>query len=147
MSPSHADELWPLFPLFFVGLWVVVCFFISQMGWRAFSNRYPMQSRPAGRAYLSPTIRFGNIFASYRNAAGVIFTDAGVYFYVMFLFRAFHPPFLVPWESVRSVQKKEGFFGRRYRLEIKDAAGEIHVLLPKRIEEDLTRYYKGTIDV
>ncbi len=61
----------------------------------------------------------------------------------MFLFRAFHPPFLVPWASVRRVEKKDSFFLRGYRLDIEDAAGEIHVLLPKKVEDDLFKYYKA----
>jgi hypothetical protein len=94
-------------------------------------------------AYNSPSSWFGIIFACYRNVVRVVFTDAGVYFYAMFLFRAFHPPFLVPWQSVKRVEKKEGFFGHRYRLDIEDAAGEIHVRLPGKAGHDLFKYYKA----
>ena len=59
----------------------------------------------------------------------------------MFLFRAFHPPFLVPWASVRRVEKLEGFFCQRYRLDIEDAAGKIHVLLPKKVENVLFKHH------
>ncbi len=139
-SPPHAAEFWPFFPVFFVGMWLFVSFIISQTGWRSFSNRYPVRTRPPGRVYVSPSSRFGNIFASYRNVIRVVFTDAGVYFYVSFLFRAFHPPFLVPWASVRRVEKQDGIFCKRYRLDIEDAVGEMHVLLPKKIEDDLSKY-------
>jgi hypothetical protein len=142
-ASNQADNLWPFFPVFFVGMWMFVCFIISQLGWRAFSNRYPAPVRPPGRVYVSSAMWFGNIFASYRNAASVVFTDAGIYFYVLFLFRAFHPPFLVPWESLRHVEKKKGFLRQRYRLDIEDSAGKIHLQLPTTIEKDLFRFYMG----
>jgi hypothetical protein len=113
------------------------------MGWHAFATRYPMQARPSGTAYNSPSSWFGIIFACYRNVVRVVFTDAGVYFYAMFLFRAFHPPFLVPWQSVKGVEKMDGFFGPRFRLDIEDAAGEIHVLLSRKVENELHRYYRA----
>jgi hypothetical protein len=139
-SSSHPVDFWPFFPFVFIGMWILVSFIISHMGWRSFSSRYPAASRPAGRVYSSPSSWFGTIFASYRNVVRVVFTNAGIYFYAMFLFRAFHPPFLVPWASVRRVEKKDGFFLRGYRLDIEDPVGEIHVLLPKKVEDDLFRY-------
>ena len=140
---SGTQELqgfWLFFPVVFICLWLCVSFFISRMGWHSFATRYPARIRPGGTVYNSPASWFGIIFASYRNVIRVIFTDTGVYFYAMFLFRAFHPPFLVPWHSVKCVEKKKGLFGPRYRLDIKDAAGEIHVLLPEKVEHDLSRY-------
>ena len=123
-------------------MWILVNFIISRMGWRSFASRYPAPSRPPGRVYVSQSSWFGSIFACYRNVVRVVFTDAGVYFYAMFLFRAFHPPFLVPWASVRGVGKKDGFFHRGYRLDIEDAAGKIHVLLPEKVADDLFGHYK-----
>jgi hypothetical protein len=46
---------------------------------------------------------------------------------------------LVPWASVRRVEKKTGLIPR-YRLDIEDAAGEIHVTLPAKVEHELLRY-------
>jgi hypothetical protein len=142
-STQQPQDFWPFFPVFFICLWVCVGFIISRMGWHAFATRYPMQARPSGTAYNSPSSWFGIIFACYRNVVRVVFTDAGVYFYAMFLFRAFHPPFLVPWQSVKRVEKKDGFFGPRFRLDIEDAAGEIHVVLPRKVENELLRYYRA----
>ena len=53
--------------------------------------------------------------------------------------RAFHAPFMVPWTSVRRVEKKTGLLPR-YRLDIEDAAGEIHVTLPAKAEYELLKY-------
>jgi hypothetical protein len=129
-------------PFFFVGMWLLVSFIISQFGWRSFSSRYPAHIRPSGIAYNSPSSWFG-ILGHYHNVVRVVFTDAGVYCYVLFLFRAFHPPFLVPWESVRRVEKKDGFFGSYYWVEIENDAGRVRLRLPAKIEDDLSRYHKA----
>ncbi len=130
------------FPIFFAGMWVFVGFFISQSGWRGFAERYAAGDRPDGTAYTAPRAWFGSIFASYNNVARVIFTDRGIYVYAMFLFRAFHPPFLLPWESVKKVEKKKGFFTDSYRMDIEDTPGELHLLLPENVENDLFKYYQ-----
>jgi len=142
MSPSRINghELWLIFPFFFVGMWVFVSFVISRMGWNAFATRYPAETRPTGTAYNSPSTWFGFFLARYGNVVRVIFTEAEVYFYPLFLFRAFHRPFLVPWESVRRVERQKVLFSSRYRVDIEDEAGEIHVILPLRVEQDLLKY-------
>jgi hypothetical protein len=143
----HPENFWPVIPLFFVlfffGIWTLVCFLVSRRGWHSFSSRYPVESRPPGQAYSATRSWFGSLLGSYKNAVRIVFTDAGLYFYVLFLFRAFHPPFLVPWASVRRIEKQDGPFRQVYRMDIKDVAGEIHVLLPTTIEDDLSRYYRG----
>jgi hypothetical protein len=113
------------------------------MGWNSFAVRYPAQTRPEGTAHNSPSAWFGTFLARYSNVVRVVFTDAGVYFYAQFLFRAFHPPFLVPWESVKRIEKKRLLFWFRYRMDIEDSAGEIHLILPVNIERELIRYKKA----
>jgi len=131
-----------LFPLFFAGIWVSVSLVISRLGWSSFAECYPAQGKPLGEAYNSPSSWFGTIFASYRNVVRVVFTEAGIYFSVMFLFRAFHPPFLVPWASVRSIERKKVFVVSRLRIDIEDSCGEIHVLLPLKAETELRAHCK-----
>jgi hypothetical protein len=139
----HPELFLPVIPLFFVGIWTLVCLIVSHRGWRSFSSRYPAESRPPGPAYSSPKTWFGTLRGSYRNSVRIVLTDAGVYFSVLPLFRAFHPPFLVPWASVRRIEKQDGPFRQSYRLDIEDAAGEIHVVLPTSIENDLFRYHRA----
>ena len=139
-TPARPDFL-PVFPFFFAGLWLLVSLIVSRRGWRSFAMRYPAPTRPAGNAYNSPSSTFG-VSGHYRNVVRVVFAGAGVYFYVTFMFRAFHPPFLVPWESVKCIERKKGFFGSSYALEIEDAAGKVQLHLPRRIEPDLSRYQK-----
>jgi len=60
-----------------------------------------------------------------------------------FFSRLANPPFLLPWESVNHVKKGYGFLGEYFIMEIKDAAGTFSLDLPKKIEYDLSRYYKA----
>jgi len=137
MSQSRADQLWPLLPFCFIGLWVFVGFIISRLGWASFAQRYPTRGRPMGIAYRSSSTWFGGLFARYGNVVHVIFTDAGIYFFTSFLFRAFHSPFLVPWESIKRIEKKTGLFWSSYRIDIEDAVGRIRVTLPTSVENAL----------
>lgn len=123
------DRFLPFFPICFVALWVSVGFIISRMGWHAFALKYPSSTRPPGRSFNCRSAWFGTFFASYRNVVRVIFCEAGIYVYPLILFRAFHPPFLVPWEKVVGVTKKKRFFVVSQELEIRDENGEMHVLL------------------
>lgn len=40
--PLH--NYWPLIPLGFVALWLVLCFAVSRLGWRTVAGRYPSRA-------------------------------------------------------------------------------------------------------
>ncbi len=150
--PSPSD-IWVFLVIIFCGvfLFVLIALMVAQVpgGWSSFAKRYPAESRPAGNAYSVLNCWWWDRSFSryiYDRARGlrVIFTDAGIYFYRMSLSRVGHPPFLLPWESARSVQKGHGVFRNFYVLEIEDAAGKFRLKLPERIEHDLARYQKAT---
>jgi hypothetical protein len=140
-------DFWPsvIFLLGFVFFWVLICLISSRApgGWGSFAKQHPVGNRPVGNAYALLSCQFSKSAAS-RGIKGVrvIFSDTGVYFYVIFLSRPGHPPFLLPWGSVKSVRKKYGFLGDYYRLHIKDAAGEFNVDLPLNAEQGLSKYHK-----
>ncbi|HEV7406508.1 MAG TPA: hypothetical protein VGO11_26390 [Chthoniobacteraceae bacterium] len=128
------DECFPyVFPFLFVTMWVVVMRVISWMGWSRFAERYGAPERPPGTAFHVLAARLG-VWTSYRNALRCIPTEYGIYFYPFFLFRPWHPPFLVPWRSVVKLERRKVFFRDRIQLEIVDEAGTIHALLPLKAE-------------
>lgn len=138
--PTQPDISPAFFPIIFVGIYLVVSAIQSYAaGWYSLAERYPAASRPLGNAYTSSSSQFG-YFGHYHHVVRVIFTDGGVYFYAMFLFRVFHPPFLIPWHCVSRIKKKEGMFGSYYLIEIEDDAFRLWLSLPGRIEDDLLRY-------
>ena len=129
---------------FFAIMFVVISFLDAQAkgGWSSFAKRYPAQTRPAGKAYSLPGWTYCNV---HWNARGlrVIFTDTGIYFSMLFYRRLAHPPFLIPWESVKGIKKKHGLLGERCVLEIEDTAGKIWLDLSDELEHVLARYQKA----
>jgi hypothetical protein len=79
----------------------------------------------------------------YRNLVWIVVAQEGIYFHPPILVRLFHPPFLLPWTSVRRVKKKGGFVpNRNLIVDIEDAEGPIRLCLPKGAQEDFFKYYK-----
>lgn len=107
-------------------------------GWSSFAKRYPAPTQPPGKAHTLSGWTYCNV---HWNARGlrVIVTDAGIYFYMLFYRRLAHPPFLVPWESVKGVKKEGGFMGEYSVLEIEDAAGRLKLDLSEEIAHELAR--------
>lgn len=140
----HTFRDW--FPLvflaFFVGLWVTVCFILSRMGWQGFAQKYAAASRPAGRSFNCRSARFGTRFAGYRNVMRMVFCAAGIYIYPQFLFRAFHDPFLIPWDKVVGITERK-FLQLTWReLEIRDGDQEIHASLSEAALREYEKFSK-----
>jgi hypothetical protein len=145
-QPGHESSgFLPYFPLLlFIVVWLVSNFITSGFGWASFARKYRARVRPAGRSYRVLWASFGFFSPSYRHVLRVIFTEEGVYFYVLFLFRPFHAPFLLPWESIRGVEEERNLFRRQeYRLEVADGAGKIEFLVLEKAGQELFWYYLG----
>ena len=136
---TKLDQYLLFIPLYVIALWVIVGFVISRMGWHQFAKKYASVTRPLGRSFHCQIVWFGSIFASYRNAVRIVISDAGIYFYPIILFRAFHPPFLVPWDKVVGVIKRKRFFIVSQDLKIRDDAGEIHIGMSESAVLELQR--------
>jgi len=135
-------DFWVIVAIILGGVFLVVLFSFAEAqatgGWGSFAKRYPAPTRPAGEAYSVLSWRICNVYDPGR-CLRVIFTDTGIYFYMTFFRRLAHPPFLVPWESVKRVESSRRF----YVLEIEDAAGGFRLELPRSVEYDLSRYQKA----
>jgi hypothetical protein len=138
-------DFWTIVVVIFGGvfLFVVVSLADAQAtgGWGSFAKRYPALTRPAGNVYSVSSWRIRNVYDPGR-CLRIIIADTGIYFYMTFFRRLAHPPFLLPWESVKRVEKGHGFLGEYYIVEVKDAAGAFSLNLPRKVERDLSRYYK-----
>jgi hypothetical protein len=148
-SASSLLDYWPL-PLAVVGLIFLglgASYLKSRQGWRRFAELYAVTAKPRGRAYYVPIAEFGTL-APYRNSVFVTFAEQGVYFAREFPLGLFHRPFLVPWESVLRVEKKDGFvMGPHFLVDVKDvAAGHIHLWLPGKVEKELQRYFPPMLE-
>jgi hypothetical protein len=143
------QDFWVIVVIIFGGvfMFVLVSYADAQAsgGWNSFVKRYSAKTRPLGNAYSVSSWTYCNVHCWNPRGLRVIFTDTGIYFYKTFPSRLAHPPFLLPWKSVRCVNKGNGFFGEYYIVEVKDAAGTFSLDLHRRVENDLSRYYKAPI--
>lgn len=115
----------------FIGAWLGVTFLISRFGWAGFARRYRSPARPPGQSFHATHLRFRLFLAGYRNAVKVVPTEAGLHVRTIFLFRAFHDPFLIPWSSVRRIEQRRGRFLGGSFVEVEDTAGKIRLMLPQ----------------
>ena len=115
----------------FAGGWFGVTFLISRLGWARFAARHRSLERPPGESFHAIHLRFRLLLAGYRNAVKVVPTEAGLHVRTIFLFRAFHDPFLVPWSSVRRIEVRSGWVLGGSFVEIEDPAGTIRIMLPQ----------------
>lgn len=132
--------LW--FPFFFVGMWLFISYKVAQSGWRAFAERHGGGvGRPKGPAFGSPHTRFnGSWHANYSNVVRVVPSADGLWFCAMILFRAFHPPFFVPWSLVTHVESLSTWYLGGYRVHIQSEAGTIAVRLRWTFREALLQF-------
>ena len=90
-----------VFPLF----WAFNIWLASLMGgWRKVARAYPYQEplSPNCLNWQSGNMRFGT---RYNIVLKLCADDLGLYPSLFFLFRPGHPPFFVPWEEIRAVEK------------------------------------------
>jgi len=111
-----------LLPLLFPLLWVAVCTTIASFaGWQALAGSYRAQYPFEGARWVgqSATLRWG---MGYHGNLTVGADAAGLRLSVLFLFRPGHPPLFIPWQDV-SVESRRVLFGRRCRLQFRQAGG------------------------
>lgn len=98
-------------PLMFAGLWSFALFVSSAVGgWWKLSNRFRADGPAGGEAFsmLNGRLRFIN----YSFVLKAALSERGLHLSVLFLFRPFHPPLFIPWESIRNVRRESVFFSR-----------------------------------
>jgi hypothetical protein len=49
---------------------------------------------------------------NYSFVLRAVLAPRGLYLSVLFLFRPFHPPLFIPWDSIRNVRRESVFFSR-----------------------------------
>lgn len=140
-----------MFPVIGMGLWVVVCFFVARGGWGRFARKYRTHAKmtlklgPVEKMHDVPKMGFVIGRGWYRYMVRVILMEEGIYFRAILPFRLFHAPFLLPWASVRSVEKRRGYFVEdRYQIEVADDAdvGSMELYLPVEAGKELEKYWR-----
>jgi hypothetical protein len=102
-----------LFPL----LWVTITFAISLGGWRQLATHYRVTNLPFD-ANVSSLSYAKMGWADYKNVIRAGACQEGLVLKVFFLFRLFHPPLLIPWSAVGSIQSSTSFWSTTYSIDL-----------------------------
>jgi hypothetical protein len=92
------------FPFFFVGMWVLVTFIISRVGWSKLADNYEMIEPFTGQRVGIISASINN--ANYNNSIILKYNEAGLYLKPIILFRLFHKPILIPWKEIKEVRDR-----------------------------------------
>lgn len=141
-TSTHNDlPLWliPLFPVFFVALWCLICAAIGWLsGWHALAERFRATSEPYGDVHSAGPFFYSVYFRSWAHYNSVVrLSEAqdALYLSVMFLFRIGHPPLRVPWEEIQ-FRRTEIFF-QRYIVLTLGREEQIPMRIPERMAGNL----------
>ncbi len=99
-----------IFPFFFVGMWVLVSYWIALVGgWRLLAKRFRLQGTFTGQKWRMQSARM-RWLTQYNNVLTIGADSAGLFMVPLFLFRAWHPPLFVPWSEITSVRETRFLF-------------------------------------
>lgn len=93
-----------LFPVFFVGMWLLVNFILAHVsGWAALAERFaaPGGEPPAGRKFSAQSGMIGVV--NFNGCLTVIAASEGLYLSVWRVFRFKKPPLFIPWRDMHSI--------------------------------------------
>lgn len=134
-SPAKGSWLWALFPLFFVGMWLLVSFLLASMGgWRALAQHYIASSPFDGRRFRFRSAQLGG-YVNYGGCLTLGAGPSGLYLAVLPFFRMAHPPLIIPWSDIAAREARSWLFSA-IELEFAKAPGA-SVRLSRRLAQAL----------
>jgi hypothetical protein len=101
-------------------IWILVCFVISRAGgWSKLAEEYKFPQDPYAPWEPLETLAWRSVLlgrsGNYKNCVTINVTEEGLLLQPSFLFKKFHPPLYLPWESLDDVSFQEGWFrGMRF---------------------------------
>jgi hypothetical protein len=102
------DKFAYIFPFIFVGMWILVTYMISKMGWdklvEKFRYKGPFEGDRIG--IISATINSGN----YNKVIILRCNQQGIFLKTIFFFRLFHPSVFIPWKEIKEIRDRKVLF-------------------------------------
>lgn len=134
MKPTQIALFAPLFPLFFIALWVFVCFVISLAGWRTLSLHFRAISKPDGQNLPMQGAEIG--MAQYNGCLSLVIAENGLWMQPWMPFRAFHKALFLPWRAFESAKIEKRFWARRWTMQIVTPDKKrVKIVFPMRLGE------------
>jgi hypothetical protein len=136
MGNSDSSQFPVWFPLFFIGMWLLVStFFAFISGWLSLARRFRAGLRPEGQKVTGQVKQMGVV--PENRVTHMIVSDSGLYLYAGLLFRFLHPALLIPWSDVRLVREIKTLWWYSYEL---DLGSVTSLRVTRRAYEVLRRY-------
>ncbi len=133
-----------VFPLFFVAIWLFVCFILAHLGgWHALSKRFAASREFNGRTYQFQSAMMN--LASYNRCLTVGSNSLGLYISILFPFRFQHRSLLIPWSEIKAKEVKN-FFSRGIQLEFPAVPGS-RITLSKSLVENLLQQPGAKLEI
>lgn len=107
-----------LFPFFFVGIFLLVIYFLSRKGWSALINQYRFYGDFSGERVGISSANINGV--NYNNCLLFKINQQGVFIRPILFFRLFHPPVFIPWHDIKTVRDKKILFIKLKELVIGD---------------------------
>jgi hypothetical protein len=121
----------PAFAVFFVTLWLLICRLLAHLsGWSALARDFPGPSEAPAPQFL---LQAGSMNGCrYRGCLNVGISPHGMSLSLFFLFRAGHPPLLIPWTNLSPFQPENALWTTVYATTITGAGRDIRLTLHNR---------------
>jgi len=103
--------------IYIATIWPIVLFTISKItGWTRLAEKYRTWEDPESNVMRAVRVNWGNIMIT-GNIYTIACNRTGLYLGVLFPFRLFHPPLLIPWHEIKT-NRINGVMNKRVQLQL-----------------------------
>jgi hypothetical protein len=124
---------------FVIWMWCKIGYKVSSKGWTDFSRVFGVKELPSKQSYWWRSGSFG-WQGSYSRILNVVLLPEGIGLSVSIIFRFAHPPLLVPWSHVVSVEETGLLFFKRLCITLSGANKTFKFYLPMRAQKEILKY-------
>lgn len=135
------DATWPIlaflvvFPIVWYAIASFAMFVLSFGGWRALGEKYRFEGEIPEPNYRFVTV-WTSILGRYNRGMHISLTPRGLIVRPFILFRAAHPPLLLPWDMLKSARQQTLLFFSFAELKFDDGQRNIEIHAPLEILKD-----------
>ena len=114
------NDLGYIFPFFFIGMFVIVIYFLSRKGWSDLVNMYQFDGVFQGQRFGIISVGINGV--NYNNCLVLKHNEKGFHLRPILIFRLFHKAVFIPWGEIKDIREKQILFIKIKELVIGDPA-------------------------